>query len=377
MRARALVVICSLAASLGLDSAVRADQPIDGLRLTLKRSGTKQKLLFLSDDPDAYSPLPGGNDDPVTGSPGGATLELFSQHEGPGSVTAPRGAGKPGWTTATDIYRFANASAPGGISPVQSIILRKGKLLKVVARATGLPLAVAEGTIGVRFTTGGLRSCALFGPSTIRHDKPGSYVATHASAATLTNCSNTSLGGPTCGENPYPQCDGTCAGGAVCGLNFTLDGCRCVSPTEPCGDTFGVCNGTCPAGEQCGSVGGFPLPSCGCVPVGATPCGATGVPTCGGDCPGADVCRPIAIQSIFGGLGCMCVHDAPCDNACGGGNCPGGFFCARIPQQGCTCAPFLCTGGAGFPTCDGSCGGGTTCQPFSVPNVVDYCVCAP
>ena len=376
MQARGLIVICGLAAVLAVDSAAYADQPVDGLRLTLKRSGTKQKLTFTSNDPDVFFPALGSADDPATGTPGSATLELFTQNEGPASLTAPRGIGKTGWTEAITLYRFNNPSAPAGISPVRSILLRQGKLLKVVARATGLPLTGPLGAIGVRFTTGAHRNCALFGPSTIQHDKAGFFAAAHASAAALTDCSNTSLGGPTCGEVPYPECNGTCAAG-VCGVTAALDGCRCILPSEPCGGTTPVCNGTCAAGEQCGSIGGFPLPSCGCVPVGATPCGASGLPLCGGDCPGSDVCRPIAIQSIFGGMGCMCVHDAPCDTACGGGNCPGGFFCALIPLQGCTCAPFMCSGGGGFPVCDGSCAPGTSCQPFSVPNVVDYCVCAP
>ena len=71
-----ILVLC------GARLAVATDQPISGAKLTLRRSSSgKEKLVFVSKDPLFLFPAIGSADDPGTGSPGGATLELESTGE--------------------------------------------------------------------------------------------------------------------------------------------------------------------------------------------------------------------------------------------------------------------------------------------------------
>src|SRR5690242_6677676 len=100
---------------LGVAFAAAADRPIDGVRLVLKRTASASTLTFVSRDPDFLFPPVGGADDPATGTPGGATVELFSQAEGQASLALPAGAGNPGWAVVNGPparYRFRNGAAP-------------------------------------------------------------------------------------------------------------------------------------------------------------------------------------------------------------------------------------------------------------------------
>jgi hypothetical protein len=376
VRARSLVAasIISLAAS-----ALAQDRPIDGQRLVLKRSGTNSKLVFVSRDSDFIFPSVGGPNDPATGSPGGATIELFSQNEGQASLAVPAGAGDPGWTVesspAHPRYKFRNPLAPGGISAVRLVALRAGRLLKVVAKDAGLPVAGAQGAIGIRITTGTIRNCARFAGSTIRRDEAGAFVASHATTAGLFDCSDASMNGvpPACDAAPSGSCGvGTCPGDGVCTPTFA--GCQCISPSSPCGETAPVCSGTCPVGEECLSFGQVPFNACGCIPVGSTPCGSPGPPTCGGACPTGTACEPIIQLPPFGGgLGCGCAGPGDCGS--GGVACPNGFACALMPPTP-SCTPISCEGT--YPTCGGTCGSGGECQPLKVESSPDLtiCVCA-
>ena len=359
-------------------SAQTFDRPIDGNKLALKRTGTSAKLVFVSRDPDFLFPAIGSADDPATGSPGGAAIELFSLNEGQATINVPPGTGDPGWTVtpaATPRYRFRNLLAPAGISPVRVAVLRQGTLLKLVAKDAGLPLAVPQGAVGIRITMGTLRNCARFAGSTIRKDEAGAFVASHATPdGVLFDCSDASMNGqpPACGVGPCGV--GTCTGDGVC--TPTLAGCQCISPSSPCGETAPACSGTCPAGEECATIGPGPFPGCGCIPVGSTPCGSPGPPTCGGACPSGTTCEPIILPPIFGGaLGCNCA--GPGDCGAGGVDCPNGFACALMPPNP-SCTPIPC--GGTYPTCGGTCGSGGECQAFkaeSPPNpALTLCVCA-
>jgi hypothetical protein len=381
-----VLLAVALAAGFGVaTSAQAADQAIAG-RLTLRQSGARQKLTFVSRDPAFLFPVFGGPNDPATGSPGGALIDLFSQNEGTALLAVPRGTGKPGWTHGSrrvEFYRFRNPRAPGSVSPVGTVVLRRGRLLEVTARATGLPLVAPQGTVGIRFTMGTLRNCALFGGSTVRRDRPGLFVAQGASAS-LADCSDGSLGALTtttsstttttiasCGL--FPECNGPCPDGGVCGADFGF--CRCISPNSPCGETGPVCNGTCPAGDECVANGPGPLNGCMCLPVGATPCGAPGPPVCGGACPAGLVCRAGYGLPILGGqLGCACTVQGPCGQ--GGADCPNGFACGILPPGPAQCFPVACGGGS-YPTCGGTCVQGAECQAVHVPTAsVNLCVCA-
>src|SRR5262245_50547895 len=80
-------------------SAPALDQPISAVKLSLSRSSSgKEKLVFVSKDPAFLFPAFGSADDPGTGSPGGALLELGSlaQPVAP-ALAIPPGVGKPGW----------------------------------------------------------------------------------------------------------------------------------------------------------------------------------------------------------------------------------------------------------------------------------------
>lgn len=320
------------------------DQPISAAELVLKRSASgKETLQFRSKDPAFLFPAIGSAADPVSGTPGGATIELFSQDGSEATLSIPAGAGKPGWTTKASppiSFKFMNSFAPGGISPVRNALLRQGKLLTLKANAIGLPLLGPQGTVGIRITTGTLRSCALFDAATIKRDTASVFVARNAIAANLSDCSDASFGGSTCGAGDSccngsfigDQCGGTCPPGSACGTR-DLDTCLCISSAQPCGDTSPVCNGECPVGEECLTGGGFPLPSCVCLPTGSTACSKF---ECGGACPTGQECNFFEI-STPGASGCVCGPPGPCGS--GGDDCPAGFHCAFGPGIGPLCLP--------------------------------------
>jgi hypothetical protein len=148
---------------------------------------------------------------------------------------------------------------------------------------------------------------------------------------------DTILSLPTCLDGPAPECGGTCPAGGVCGpdlANFA-NTCRCILPTQPCGDTYPVCNGTCPAGATCGPLSGGFGGACGCVPDGTVPCADAAFPVCGGGCPpGGEICAPVNSQvgAFFRYVGCACGGAAPC--GAGGIACPPGETCTILAAPG-------------------------------------------
>ena len=76
-----------------------ADQAIGAVKLTLSRSASgREKLVFVSKDPAFLFPPLGSADDPGTGSPGGALLEVASFAEPAGAALAvpPASASRAG-----------------------------------------------------------------------------------------------------------------------------------------------------------------------------------------------------------------------------------------------------------------------------------------
>ncbi len=356
-----------------------ADRPIDAKNLVMKRSATKAKLVFVSHDPGFLFPAIGGMDDPVTGNPGGAMVELFSGSEGVVALFADAGAGNPGWTAKAATvpgYKFKNPQSAVGTLTLRTVVLKQGRVLKVTAKDVGLPLDGPQGAVGIRITIGTLRDCARFDAPTIRKDVAGKFVARDAARATLLDCSDASVGGalPDCATGAFPTCGGPCPGDGACTTGFGV--CKCVSPSSPCGGTDPVCNGTCGAGEECAAIGPASYPSCVCLPAGSIPCGDPGAPLCGGVCPSGDVCRPgYAPASLGGQLGCGCSPPGACGQ--GGTDCPSGFACALIPPGTYFCAPVHCGGSPAYPTCGGTCVSGAACQPVKI-EAASYtdCVCA-
>jgi hypothetical protein len=368
------LVLSGFLASAALPAAA-IDQPISGKRLVVQRTGTMEKLSFTSKDAAFLFPAVGSDDDPGTGSPGGALLEIISVTEPTVAFVVPPGVGTPGWqstTGAIPTHRWKNPSAPGGPSAVKLVRLRQGKVLKVLSKQAGLALAAPTPRVGIRVTTGSLTNCALIVGASIRTNAAGKFVGVNAPAPALLDCSEASLRGlPACGSATFPECAGACGAGETCTI-AGFSGCHCVGPATPCGQSNPTCGGTCPAGEECVSFGlAFPLNNCGCLPIGSTPCGSPGPPACGGDCPaGAGTgCGAIfSPPSLGGGVICDCVGP--------GQSCANGFAWGGAPSEGFPfqCYPIICSGT--YPTCGGACQAGGVCSPFAVAETFSGCICA-
>jgi hypothetical protein len=382
-----------------------SDKPLPGTILRLQRSAGGEKMLLVLNDPSIPVPAQGSPDNPAATA--GLRIMLFG-HDVPGEmaeVTAPAGLGRPGWkygSTGFVRYRFRNGAAPGGISPIRSVVLREGKGLRVVARAVGLALAGPQGSVGVRIEMGSIRLCALFAGSAVLRDQASLFLAKSAPAPGLVECTDEGLFGVPCDASA--TCGGTCPDGAACGGDPGLGlPCSCIAANQPCGDTAPVCNGTCPTGEECANVGGVPYPGCGCLPPGSVGCGTVS-PTCGdGACPAGTSCFTTTFTCCGGFTitGCGCATEPPpppCGGPCppgglcttapgfpeacypitcdGPGTCPSGSECVPYPEFAIdVCAPIACIGGSGYPTCDGTCDTGLSCQGF-VQNG-GACYCAP
>jgi hypothetical protein len=208
------------------------------------------------------------------------------------------------------------------------MLIQQSKKVTLTSKETGVPLAVAQGAIGIRVTTGGVRNCALFGPANVVKDEAGKFLAKNAVAPP--DCADATLGAP-----------------------------------PPCGDSAPTCDGPCGAGEECGSTGGG---QCGCLPIGSSPCGDHLAPACGGDCPSGQPCNPLYPPvSQQGPVGCAC--DAP--------SCPNGFAWGIDDFGQGGCFPVGCSGT--YPTCGGACGEGGGCSPLNVTLVsppLTMCICA-
>jgi cysteine-rich repeat protein len=169
-----------------------SDRPLDALKLVLKRktygSLEREKVAFISKDPSALVPAPGGMDDPTVV---GAKVDLFSDTEGSATFDLPAsnwqtGAGGAG-------YAFVNRTAPDAVSAVKAATLRQGRI-KVVAKAIGLPLVGLQLGVGVRVRVGSQWNCARFGSVTVVHDTPSkAFTARGALASAVSDCSENSL----------------------------------------------------------------------------------------------------------------------------------------------------------------------------------------
>jgi hypothetical protein len=354
------------------------DRPIDGRALKITQTATGARLVFVSRDPSLLFPAAGSADDPATGSPAGAVVEIFAQSEPSQSLSAPAGLGNPGWkvqTGANESYVYRSPTPA-----VRKIVLREDKLLKLLSDDAGLALTAPLGAVAIRFTTGSLRNCAVFPAATVRRDEAGRFVARDASASALSDCSDASLLAPLgldCdSKGDYPTCGGPCPEGSSCQTG-PGDTCACVAPPQPCGATEPSCSGVCPSGEECvGILDGPPFgSSCVCTPIGVTPCGAVDPQVCDngvGACPPDETCQFFRVD--VGIYICACFDpNQPCGN--GPGSCPGDSQCEPVPTGNgyYTCVPTFC--GGAYPTCGGACSGGKSCVPLDVGGA-GFCVCA-
>jgi cysteine-rich repeat protein len=205
-------------AVLGIGRAHATNQGITGNKLLLK-SG---EFVLLSKDPSIN----------ITGSDpvGGADSSLtFNDGSGPVSLALP----KTLWSTngSVTLFKYKNASAPGGPSVVKIAMIKPG-LLKVVAK--GLPFAVPNGaaTIAVVLSIDGKNNtyCMTFGGT----GDGSKFLAKDAGAGTCSTDTPTET--PTTNatptDTPTPTVTPACGNGVIeageeCDDNnrFNLDGC--------------------------------------------------------------------------------------------------------------------------------------------------------
>jgi hypothetical protein len=332
--------------------ALGADTGISGQKLVLKVRGTKQKLVFASKDPSTPFPPIGSADDP---SVAGVTIDVITPGA-TGALAVPSGIGNPGWVVKdadVDSYTYRNGTS------VRSLGLRQGRTLKLTTRSVPIPMTAPLGSVGIRFTMGGTRVCALFDGASVVADAAGSFTARASSAPA--DCSTATLGHPAvCGDGVVEQneeceatsdaaCPGQCAADctcpAVCG-----DGQR--ESAEECDGTDFPPFGTGPA--ACANLGDA-VPACqsDCTCCATQLCAAgTFQATCcpGFACPPADgpnaraYCRP----------SCQTADDCDAGQACFLGFCATPYCTENSQCSGgaLTCYEgFCCYFGPGRPYC--------------------------
>lgn len=241
--ARAAVALLAL-----LASAHAAEQLVPGHRLALRRSPSgRERLLFIARSPSLAAPAPGSADDPTQV---GATLGIRAGSGETAVLDLPPSL----WSrnASGTAYRFRNRTAPAGPSPVRLAMIRDRSGVRVMARTTGITLDEAtQGSIGLLFTTGSLRYCALFDGASVMRDAPGVFSArrapapascpgmtpttsTSSTSSTIvpTTTTSTSLLPPFCGNltvDTGEQCDPP---GTACGTGLTVCGADCTCPCD-------------------------------------------------------------------------------------------------------------------------------------------------
>lgn len=183
-------------ALLAATTALAADYPVAGKLLTLRRTVSgAERLVFQSNDPTLPFPAIGSADDPTSGSPGGALVEVISVNDpSVGMFAVPKGAG---WTTVNGLvprYNFSNPAAPAAPSIVKALVLQRGRQLKITAHRVGLDLKGPQGGVAIRVTFGSTRICALFSGAAVVTDVANRFTSRGLPASALADCSDATLG---------------------------------------------------------------------------------------------------------------------------------------------------------------------------------------
>jgi hypothetical protein len=363
----------------GLAAAQVTHHPISAKLLKVKTTQNGVEAVFVSTDPAWPFPVIGSADDPRLPT-SDIYFEVYSAAQGVVRITAPNFPGNPNWKVETkgpDSYDYR--------SPVPSVFdighakLVEGRRLRI-RTLLNFPVGARLGKVAVRFQTGSLWSCALFDEASIRRDD-GRFRAMNAPAPAFADCEEATLQAaitPGCATASAPTCDSVCPDGGVCAPDAFGSDCRCVNPTQPCGETAPICGGECGPGEQCYPFDDWipgPINGCACAPTGSPPCGASGQSCDMGPCPDGLECGTIPPITPTYEPSCGCVDPAA---TCGPGfgTCPPDLQCMFFPPGGggsWSCLPIFC--GGAYPTCGGSCGGGRSCVPLDVQGS-GFCVCA-
>lgn len=171
-----VTLLTAIMLATGFATGNAADQPVPGTKLAVQQSSTG-KLSF-SSKAALVAPTPGGPDDPRTG---GATFRIYNPDSGESAtfdLPASNWVLKGG---SSVYYKFTNPASPAGPSQVKISLLRGGRQLSVKAKATGITLnEPTQGRLGVVFTSGSVRYCALFAPPFVKRDQVGKFQAKKA-----------------------------------------------------------------------------------------------------------------------------------------------------------------------------------------------------
>ena len=290
-RERSVVMtVVAAAASMavfGVGMARATDQGVTGKKLLMK-SG---KVVLLSKDPIISVTA----SDPVGGSDSSVTFNN-------GSGAVPWSLPKTSWSTngSTTLFKYKNASAPSGPSPVKITKVASG-LLKMVAK--GVPFAVPNGAATVDIVLsldGGTNTYCM----TFSGTGDGSKFLVKDAAA------------------------GTCAGGgAVCGNNVKEGSEQCdgTDDTACPGNCTASC--TCPAAQTCGNN----------VREGTEQCDGTDDTACPGNCTASCTCPPVLCPATGGDTtACSAYHNTlPCKNCVDANSPPGDFVCLVASTASC------------------------------------------
>lgn len=327
-----------------LGRAQAADQGITGKKLLLKSNG---KLVLLSKD----SQISIAGSDPVAGSPSSVT---FDDGSGPVTFTLPESNWSASGSAA--IFKYKNALAPAGPSPVKTVKLKNG-LLKLVSK--GLPFGVPTGAATVKVVLeldGGTNTyCSSFTGT----GDGSKFLVKDAAAGTCEGCGNSVLEGseecdgsddsacpaqcqsdctcPVCGDNVVEgaeQCDGSAD--AAC-PNLCLSNCSCDLSAQACCQGISACSGV--FAGYCIANGGTPIGNAVCSATGdCVTGGATLGPCCAATTPfplcGSDI-GPSECGSVGGAYNAsaVCLPSgacAPCEATTGG-------YCWFLGADGASC----------------------------------------
>lgn len=350
MRSGGIAIVAGCAAL-----AAAAEYPHEAKKFVLKQRPAGSSLVWVARVPPVALPA-------ATPVAAGATLVVTAQGGETGTFALPAA----GWTAGATVLRFENAAAPGGISAVKAAVLRNAKVLKIVARTSGVSLdEPAQGAVSISLTVGDDVYCSTC--ATPVRDAPGRFVAKRCpapascaatpvttSTSTSTSTSSTTFVPGLCGNGlvdpPSEHCDGTDPGvcdDVVPSFPVTCDApgsptpCQCCSPSQ-C--VFFLGGSTlCCGGGQCQDVVGAGMVRSGvCIP-----------PSCTGDtechgyaCVDGSCCGQAG--ELCGVVGCCSDSGATCTFVPGFGV----RLCCRPP--GGTCAAFneCCSGACTDGVCD-------------------------
>src|SRR5207249_4067541 len=141
------------------DGTINGVQLLAGKRFLLKdnQDPSRRRLRWLARDARVTLPPPVSDRPTVAG----ATLLLLNPTTGEtASVVMPA----TGWTQQANGFRYKDPGTVNGA--VQRALVRGGKLVKLVAKGSGIGFTLDEpsqGSLGVVLTIGGSRYCTLFG----------------------------------------------------------------------------------------------------------------------------------------------------------------------------------------------------------------------